>query len=149
MQRLHFLFFSIPIYVKYIFYWLYHLSFEIYVLNIEFNLDGPFIVSTPGWSQGLLYKHLCPWLIDLIIKSPLVKISLRRHHTLMVGDGAFSHKIDNFPIFEENLNLPRHLNRFIGSKVTASLMNGGFYKGVELHRKGSAPAACAAVFIHV
>ena len=42
----------------------------------------------------------------------------------MVEDGAFSHKIDYIPIFLENLNLGGHLNRFIGSKVTAILLNG-------------------------
>ena len=62
----------------------------------------------------------------------------------MVKYGSFSHKIDYVPIFEENLNLKGHLNRFIGSKVTAILVNGGFYLGVELHWEGSAPAACAA-----
>ena len=62
----------------------------------------------------------------------------------MVEDGAFSHKIDYFPIFKENLNLKGHLNCFIGSKVMAILVNGGFYLGVELHREGSAPAACTA-----
>jgi hypothetical protein len=43
----------------------------------------------------------------------------------MVEDGAFSHKIDYVPIFLENLNLEGHLNRSIGSKVTAILVNGG------------------------
>ena len=62
----------------------------------------------------------------------------------MVEDGAFSHKIDYIPIFLENLNLGGHLNRFIGSKVTAIFVNGGFYLGVELHWEGSAPAGCAA-----
>ena len=49
-------------------------------------------------------------------------------------------------IFLYNLNLEGRLNRFIGSKVTAILVSGGFYIGVELHREGSAPAACAAGF---
>ena len=43
----------------------------------------------------------------------------------MVKDGAFSHIIDYDSIFEENLNLDGHLNRYIGSKVTAILVNGG------------------------
>ena len=42
----------------------------------------------------------------------------------MVADGAFSHKINCFPYFEEILNLEGHLNRFIGSTVTAILVNG-------------------------
>ena len=62
----------------------------------------------------------------------------------MVEDGAFSHKIDYVYIFQENLNLQCHLNSFIGSKVTAILLNGGILPGVELHREGSAPAACTA-----
>ena len=62
----------------------------------------------------------------------------------MVKKGAFSLKIDSFSIFEENLNLKGHLNRSIGSKVTAILVNGGFYLGVELHREGSVPAVCSA-----
>ena len=43
----------------------------------------------------------------------------------MVEDGAFSHKIDYVPIFKENLYLEGHLNHFIGSQVTAILVNGG------------------------
>ena len=42
----------------------------------------------------------------------------------MVGDGAFSHKIDWGRIFLEILNLKRHQNRIVGSKVTAILLNG-------------------------
>ena len=42
----------------------------------------------------------------------------------MVEDGAFSLKIDYVLIFFEVLNLEGHLNRFIGSKVTAILVNG-------------------------
>ena len=41
-----------------------------------------------------------------------------------------------FHFFKENLNLEGHLNRLIGSKVTAILVNGGFYLGVEHHREG-------------
>ena len=42
----------------------------------------------------------------------------------MVGDGAFSHKIDYVTIFKEILNLEGHLNRITGSKVTVILLNG-------------------------
>ena len=56
----------------------------------------------------------------------------------MVDDGAFSHQKDYFPFFKETLNFVGHLNRFIGSKVMAIF--------VELHREGSVPAACSAVF---
>ena len=71
-----------------------------------------------------------------------MKISLRRRHALTVADGAFSH-------FKEILNPKGHPNRITGSKVTAILLNGGFCPLVELHREGSAPAACAAgLFSH-
>ena len=65
----------------------------------------------------------------------------------MVEDDAFSHKIDSHPIFLENINFEKHLICFIGSKFTAILVKGGgFYLGVELHWKGSVPAACVAGF---
>ena len=54
--------------------------------------------SKPGRNQGLLYKHLCHLSINSFIKSSLVKISVQRRHALMVGDGAFSLKIDYIPI---------------------------------------------------
>ena len=53
------------------------------------------------------------------------EISLQRRHVLVVKDGAFSRKIDYVLIFRELLNLEVHLNRCIGSKVTAILVNGG------------------------
>ena len=48
----------------------------------------------------------------------------------MGKDGAFSHKKDYVLLFLEKkklstLNLKVHLNHFIGSKVTAILVNGG------------------------
>ena len=48
----------------------------------------------------------------------------------MVEDSAFSHKINCVSILQDNLE--GHLNRFIGSKVTAILVNGGI-----LHRGGA------------
>ena len=72
-----------------------------------------------------------------------MKISLRRRHALTVADGAFSNKIDYVTIFKEILNPEGHPNRITGSKVTAILLNGGFCPLVELHREGSAHAACA------
>ena len=67
----------------------------------------------------------------------------------MVEDGAFSHKIDCLPIFQENLNLKGHLNRFIGSKVTAILMNGGILPrgGVALGRVCPAQQACCSYIL--
>ena len=57
--------------------------------------------------------------------SRFVKISLQRRHALVVKDGAFSHKIDYVSICLEIQNLEGHFNRFIGSKVTTILVNGG------------------------
>ena len=42
----------------------------------------------------------------------------------MVGNGAFSHKIDYFTIYLEILNLEVHPNCITGSQVTAILLNG-------------------------
>ena len=52
-----------------------------------------------------------------------MKISLRRRHAQMVGDGALSHKIDYFQEFLKTLNLKGHQNCTSGSKVTAILLN--------------------------
>ena len=53
-----------------------------------------------------------------------MEISLRRHHAVRIGDGAFSHKIDWVKKFEDILNLEGHLNRITGSKVRGILLNG-------------------------
>ena len=45
----------------------------------------------------------------------------------MVGDGAFSHKIDYVTIFLEILNPEGHPNRMTNSKVTAILLNGWIF----------------------
>ena len=42
----------------------------------------------------------------------------------MVGDGAFSHKIQYVAIFSETPNLEGHRNCIAGSRVTAILLNG-------------------------
>ena len=52
-----------------------------------------------------------------------MKISLRRRHALIVGDGASSHKIDYVSKFQEILNFKGHQNRITGSRVTAILLN--------------------------
>ena len=41
----------------------------------------------------------------------------------MVEEGAFSHKVDYFTIFEWNLNLEGYPNRINSSRVTAILLN--------------------------
>ena len=46
----------------------------------------------------------------------------------MVEHGDFGHKIDYVSIFKENLNQEGHLNRFVGSEVTAVLVNGGILR---------------------
>ena len=53
-----------------------------------------------------------------------MEILLRRRHTLRVGDGSFSHKIDYVTISKEILNLEGHLNHITGSRVTAILLTG-------------------------
>ena len=55
---------------------------------------------------------------------PLVKISLQRRHAQTVKDDASSHKTNYINILLEILNLEDHLNHYIGSKVTAILLNG-------------------------
>ena len=45
----------------------------------------------------------------------------------MVGDGAFSHKIDYVTFLLEIINLERHPNRTTGSRVTAVLLNGWIF----------------------
>ena len=52
----------------------------LHVANILIKLK---IFRGPGWSQGLLYKHLRHSLINWLIH-PLVKISLWRRHALTV-----------------------------------------------------------------
>ena len=79
-----------------------------------------------------------------------MKISLRRRHARTVKDCASSHKINNMNIFSKIIICEGHLNGFNGSKGTAILVNGGILLPVELHREGSAPAACAAgLFIYI
>ena len=54
----------------------------------------------------------------------------------MVEDGALSRNKNYVQIFQENLNLEGHLNRFVGSKVTAILVKGGILpRGGALSRR--------------
>ena len=73
-----------------------------------------------------------------------MKISFPHRHALTVADSDISHKIDYVAFFKEILNPEGHSNRITGSIVTAILLKCGFFPLMELHRKGSAPAACAA-----
>ena len=81
------------------------------------------MICRPRWSQGLIYKHLCDWLIHSL-SEPLVKISLRRRHARTVKNGDSSHKTNYIEVFSEILNPEGHKNCYIGSKVTAILLNG-------------------------
>ena len=60
-----------------------------------------------------------------------MKISVRRRHALTVADSAFSYKIDYVKNFKEILNPEGHLNRIIGSKVTAILLNGWILPSID------------------
>ena len=76
------------------------------------------------------------------MSNTLVKIALRRDHAQTIKNGASSHKTNCFDIFSEILE--GHLNRCIGSKGTAILLNGWIWPtgGVALGRV--CRAACAA-----
>ena len=76
-----------------------------------------------------------------------MKISLRHNHTLLVEDGAFSHKINYVTIFQI-LNLEGHSNHITGSKVMAILLNGWILPvGGVASGSVCASAACAAGFL--
>ena len=62
-------------------------------------------------------------LIHSLTDSLFVKISLWRRHAPIVRNGAFNHKIDYITILQEILNVKGHQNWFIGSRVTAILLN--------------------------
>ena len=74
---------------------------------------------------------------------PFPPRALRRRHAQTVRDSSSSYKIDYVIVIKNFLNPEGHQNRIIGSKVKAILLKGGFCQLVELHREGSAPAACA------
>ena len=56
-----------------------------------------------------------------------MKISLRRHHTLTVADGALNLKINYVTTLKDILNPEGYPYRITGSKVTANLLNGWFF----------------------
>jgi hypothetical protein len=78
------------------------------------------------------------------VSHPLVKISLRRRHAQTVNNCASSYKINYIDIFSQNLNLEGHLNRCIGSKVKAILLNGWFLPTGGFASGRVYPATCAA-----
>ena len=53
-----------------------------------------------------------------------MKMSLRRHHALIVEDVPFSHKIDYIPFVLEIFNLEGNSNSITGLRVTLILLNG-------------------------
>ena len=55
------------------------------------------VLNRPGVAGAILQTALL--LIDYFSNSWFVEISSRRRHTLMVGDGASSHKIEYVAIF--------------------------------------------------
>ena len=50
------------------------------------------VINRPGVAGAVLQTPL--WFIKSVTQSSFVKISLQRRHALMVGNGAFSHKIN-------------------------------------------------------
>ena len=80
------------------------------------------------------------------MSQPFPPIALRRRHTQTVKDSTSSYKIDFVKVIKNFLKPEGNQNPTSGSKVTAILhqKKGGMCLLVELHREGSAPAACAA-----
>ena len=121
---------------------------EFWILNPALATKS-ILTSRPWQSQGLLYKHLCHSLIHWFINwltDPLVEIYLRCRHAQMVTNCASSHKTNYIDIFFI-LNLEGHLNRCIGSKVTAIL--DVFCLLVELHWEGSALQPAQQASFHI
>ena len=79
---------------------------------------------------------------------PLLKISLRRRHGKTVKNGAASHKTNYIDIFSEILNIQGHLNRCIGSKVMAILLNRWILPTGRVASGKVCPAACAAGLLY-
>ena len=71
-----------------------------------------------------------------------MKISLLRHHALMVADVAFSYKIDYVRFLFYILKGIQ--SALLVQKLLQFCWMGGFCLLVEHHWEGSAPSACAA-----
>ena len=63
----------------------------------RFEEDHQELFNRPGVAGAVLQTALL--LINSVSHSSVVEIFLRRRHALMVEDGVFRHKIDNFTIF--------------------------------------------------
>ena len=76
------------------------------------------IINRPGVAGAVLQtaSSLINCFTDLLAHG-----SLRRHHSLTVGNGAWGNKIDLITIFQEIQNLVGHQKRTTGS-ITAILL---------------------------
>ena len=92
------------------------------ILAVE-GLYFPSIISRPGQSQWLLYKHLCHSLINWL-SHIFPPTALRGRHAKTVGDSSSSYKIDYGIGIKNFLNPEGHQNCISGSKITAILLKG-------------------------
>ena len=81
------------------------------------------MISTPGRSQGLLYKHLCYSLTDQVTDH-LVPTPLCCRHAQIIKDSSSSYKIDYDIVIKNFPNPEGHQNCITGSKVTVILVKG-------------------------
>ena len=81
--------------------------------------------------------------------SPLVPTVLRRGQAQIVKDSSSSYKIHYITVIKNFLNPEGQPNCITGSKVRPFYWRGGICLLVELHREGSAPAACAAGLLSI
>ena len=91
------------------------------------------LISRPGQSQGLLYKHLRNSLINSL-SHPFPPKALRRRNAQTVRDSSSSYKIDYVIVIETFLNPEGHQNPISGSKVKAILLKGWISLLVDLQR---------------
>ena len=104
-------------------------------------MRGPFPIQLHSTPTGKIYpssKIIVPF--EPIMGFEFPRLPLRSR-------GAFrasNHKIDYVPQVKEILHLKGNPNCIIASRVTVILLEGWILVVGELHRKGSAPTACAA-----
>ena len=115
--------------------------------NRQTDMATPWFWICYDWISCALQK--APKLHSLTdsLGDPLVPTALQLRHAQTVRDSSSSYKIDYVIVIKNFLNLKGH--RFTGSKVTAILVRGRFCLLMELHREGSAPAACAAGLFYI
>ena len=61
---------------------------------------------------------MCPCVLETLLINPAILFL----NALTVGDGAFSHKIDNVRKLKDTINLEGHPNCITGSRVIAILL---------------------------